>query len=118
MRWGWITSLGLMVALLAGCCCATPDEVRTSLTNNLDDFVQIEKQMLPAIPAGTTFTYTNIHGVEVTKPFADVLKQRLRGLLFRGAGLKAWADGEAYDPEAAFKTLFPELAKEMEGSTP
>ncbi len=115
--WGWLALLGLTLGLLGCCGGPAPDEVRTATTNNLSDFVALEAELLPLVPEAATFTYTNIHGDDVTKNARAVWKQRIRGLLFRGAGLKSWADGEPYDAAAAFAKLFPELAAEG-GDTP
>lgn len=112
-RWGWIIGFVCSAVLATGCATVAPDQVRSSLAHQLDDLAACEAELLPLVPDDATVTFTTVSGTTATRPAKTVWKQLLRGMLFRGAGLKAWADGEPYDEAAAFAKLFPELVKEQ-----
>jgi hypothetical protein len=108
-RWRWLAIGALALSLCGGgCVTQAPDVVRESLAHQLEDIVACEAEVLPLVPADATITFTTVSGQTVTRPARATWQELLRGMLFRGAGLKAWADGGAYDPVAAFAKLFPD----------
>ena len=94
----------------AGCASTAPQIVQDSLLHNLEDFALFESELATLIPADATVAFKTITGSTDIGNARQLYSERMRSLMFRGAGLLAWSRGEPYDEQAAFAKLFPDKA--------